>query len=149
MSMGTISSLYEFCLLGCECVLQMGNIVLVVFVSYFGSQVHRPRFIGLRGLLMSCAAATLTLPHFLSKPYHYHSISAAGGLWDVCVLRENSSALEMCRQGGNRHPSEARTQWLTLAAAQMLFGISSVYIQPFGISYGDDFAEPGNSALYI
>nr|XP_029499233.1 solute carrier organic anion transporter family member 2A1 [Oncorhynchus nerka] len=138
MSMGTVSSLHE-----------MGNMVLVVFVSYFGSRVNRPRFIGFGGLLMSCAAATLALPHFLSKPYQYHSMSAAGGSWDMCVPRENSSAPEVCRQGGGGDPSEARTQWLTLAASQVLFGIGSVPIQPFGISYIDDFAEPGNSALYI
>ncbi|KAK6310417.1 hypothetical protein J4Q44_G00184720 [Coregonus suidteri] len=120
MSMGTVSSLHE-----------MGNMVLVVFVSYFGSRVNRPRFIGLGGLLMSCAAATLALPHFLSKPYQYHFMSA------------------VCRQGGGVDLSEARTQWLTLAASQVLFGIGSVPIQPFGISYIDDFAEPGNSALYL
>ncbi|CAB1325894.1 unnamed protein product, partial [Coregonus sp. 'balchen'] len=127
----------------------MGNMVLVVFVSYFGSRVNRPRFIGLGGLLMSCAAATLALPHFLSKPYQYHFMSAACGSWDTCVLRENSSAPEVCRQGGGGDLSEARTQWLTLAASQVLFGIGSVPIQPFGISYIDDFAEPGNSALYL
>ncbi|XP_046882868.1 solute carrier organic anion transporter family member 2A1-like [Hypomesus transpacificus] len=138
MSMGTVSSLHE-----------MGNMVLVVFVSYFGSRVHRPRFIGLGGLIMSCAAASLALPHFLSKPYQYNSVSASGGAWDVCLSPGNSSAPLVCRQGGAGHAFEARTQWLILAAAQVMFGIGSVPIQPFGISYVDDFAEPGNSALYI
>ena len=77
------------------------------------------------------------------------NVLLAGGSWDMCVPRENSSAPEVCRQGGGGDPSEARTQWLTLAASQVLFGIGSVPIQPFGISYIDDFAEPGNSALYI
>lgn len=51
--------------------LQVGNTVLIVFVSFFGSRVHRPRFIGGGALLASLASLLMAIPHFLSGPYDY------------------------------------------------------------------------------
>lgn len=51
--------------------LQVGNTVLIVFVSFFGSRVHRPRFIGCGALLACLASLLMAIPHFLSGPYEY------------------------------------------------------------------------------
>ncbi|MCJ8729671.1 hypothetical protein PDJAM_G00109190 [Pangasius djambal] len=140
LSSGTISSFHE-----------VGNMVLIVFVSYLGSRVHRPRFIGLGGLLMSISALILTLPHFLSPPYSYDSVlkDSRQDMCDVHALRVNVSSAEACGQQDNRKLVDNTNLWVLMATAQVLFGIGSVPIQPFGISYVDDFAGPGNSPLYI
>ncbi|PNI56743.1 SLCO2B1 isoform 11, partial [Pan troglodytes] len=54
---------------------EVGNTALIVFVSYFGSRVHRPRMIGYGAILVALAGLLMTLPHFISEPYRYDSTS--------------------------------------------------------------------------
>ncbi|XP_038572622.1 solute carrier organic anion transporter family member 2A1 [Micropterus salmoides] len=135
-SSGTISSLNE-----------VSNSVLIVFVSYFGNRVHRPRLIGIGGLLMAVSAVILTLPHFISQPYEYDSV--LHNRHDICNPQGNSSNPESCGREETRRLADTNTLWVLMASAQLLFGVGSVPIQPFGISYIDDFAQPGNSPVYI
>uniref|UniRef100_A0A673XB94 Solute carrier organic anion transporter family member n=1 Tax=Salmo trutta TaxID=8032 RepID=A0A673XB94_SALTR len=135
-SSGTVSSLHE-----------VGNTVLIVFVSYLGSRVHRPRLIGLGGLLMSVSALILALPHFLSQPYEFDSV--IHDRQDLCSLQGTSNTTEACGKTEIKRIADTNNLWMLMAIAQLLFGVGSVPIQPFGISYVDDFAGRGNSPLYI
>ncbi|XP_068175292.1 solute carrier organic anion transporter family member 2A1 isoform X2 [Antennarius striatus] len=134
-SSGTISSLHE-----------VSNSVLIVFVSYFGSRVHRPRVIGIGGLLMAFSALMLALPHFLSQRYKFDSVLQNHR--DVCNLHQNLSE-SGCNKDETRRLADTTKVWLLMGTAQLLYGMGSVPIQPFGISYIDDFARPSNSPLYI
>uniref|UniRef100_A0A673X396 Solute carrier organic anion transporter family member n=1 Tax=Salmo trutta TaxID=8032 RepID=A0A673X396_SALTR len=127
--------------------IKVGNTVLIVFVSYLGSRVHRPRLIGLGGLLMSVSALILALPHFLSQPYEFDSV--IHDRQDLCSLQGTSNTTEACGKTEIKRIADTNNLWMLMAIAQLLFGVGSVPIQPFGISYVDDFAGRGNSPLYI
>ncbi|NXA84902.1 SO2B1 protein, partial [Thryothorus ludovicianus] len=131
---------------------QVGNTLLIVFVSYLGSRVHRPRLIGCGALLVSLAGFLMALPHFLTGPYEY----------DQSVASTFSNATDLCQPGapaaganlsdGSCAPHASRENHevlLVMFVAQVLLGVGGVPIQPFGISYIDDFASERNSPLYL
>ncbi|XP_014109118.1 PREDICTED: solute carrier organic anion transporter family member 2B1 isoform X3 [Pseudopodoces humilis] len=64
---------------------EVGNTLLIVFVSYLGSRVHRPRLIGCGAILVSLAGFLMALPHFLTGPYEYDQ-SVARILFSVTVI---------------------------------------------------------------
>ncbi|NXN82026.1 SO2B1 protein, partial [Bombycilla garrulus] len=131
---------------------EVGNTLLIVLVSYFGSRVHRPRLIGCGALLVSLAGFLMALPHFITGPYEY----------DQSVASTFSNTTDLCQPGAPRaganlsdascapHASrENHEVLLVMFVAQALLGIGGVTIQPFGISYIDDFASERNSPLYL
>ncbi|XP_008018348.3 solute carrier organic anion transporter family member 2B1 isoform X1 [Chlorocebus sabaeus] len=133
---------------------EVGNTALIVFVSYFGSRVHRPRMIGYGAILVALAGLLMTLPHFISEPYRYDNTSPEDMPQDfkASLCLPTTSAPARTHSNGNCS-SYTETRHLSVVGimfvAQTLLGVGGVPIQPFGISYIDDFAHNSNSPLYL
>ncbi|XP_068187667.1 solute carrier organic anion transporter family member 2B1 [Antennarius striatus] len=130
---------------------EVGNTLLIVFVSFFGSRVHRPRFIGGGALLAGIASLLMAMPHFLSGQYNYTDrirspSDNSSGLCQSDRTLSTTSSNQSCSLQEN--PAQ-QVVYPLLLLGQLLLGIGSVPIQPFGISFIDDYASKKNSPFYL
>uniref|UniRef100_A0A3P9KSZ0 Solute carrier organic anion transporter family member n=1 Tax=Oryzias latipes TaxID=8090 RepID=A0A3P9KSZ0_ORYLA len=130
---------------------EVGNTVLIVFVSFFGSRVHRPRYIGGGALLACLASLLIASPHFLNDQYIYtdHTPTSGdnnSGFCQTAGALAISSSNQTCQAQADSSHSMV---YPMLLLGQLLLGIGAVPIQPFGISYIDDFASKKNSPIYL
>lgn len=128
---------------------EIGNLALILFVSYFGAKAHRPRLIGCGGIVMALGALLSALPEFLTKQYEYQP----GQTWRTEVGRNGCA--NSTRNGGQyieemcSNKANTNMMYLLLIGAQMLLGIGATPVQPLGVSYIDDHVKRKDSSLYI
>ncbi|XP_074050415.1 solute carrier organic anion transporter family member 1A2 [Macrotis lagotis] len=131
---------------------EIGNLLLMVFVSYFGTKMHRPMLIAMGCMTMGIGCFLQSLPHFLMDPYEYEttvsktSNSSSNGF--LCMRKESQIFTP------TEDPSECTNEvkssmWLFVLVGNIIRGIGETPIKPLGISYIEDFAKTENSPLYI
>ncbi|XP_010987134.1 solute carrier organic anion transporter family member 1A2 [Camelus dromedarius] len=131
---------------------EIGNLLLIIFVSYFGTKLHRPIMIGVGCVVMGLGCFLQSLPHFLMNRYEYEST--------VSVADNLSSKSFLCMENGTQKifkPTEnpecvkevKSLMWVYVLVGNIIRGIGETPIMPLGISYIEDFAKSENSPLYI
>lgn len=127
---------------------EIGNLVLILFVSYFGAKAHRPRLIGCGGIIMALGAFLSALPEFLTNRYEIGETWRIDAGWDVCSnLSSREAQLDEEMGCANKH--NTNMMYLLLIGAQVLLGIGATPVQPLGVSYIDDHVKKKDSSLYI
>ncbi|KAK2832412.1 hypothetical protein Q7C36_015874 [Tachysurus vachellii] len=137
---------------------EIGNLLVIAFVSYFGAKLHRPRLIGVGCLIMATGSFITALPHFFQGPYQYET-----SITHFSESNETESILPCLPTGSHSQVDESSTHesqtecektagsnlWVLVFLGNMLRGIGETPVMPLGMSYMDDFAKEENTALYI
>uniref|UniRef100_F7B262 Solute carrier organic anion transporter family member n=1 Tax=Ciona intestinalis TaxID=7719 RepID=F7B262_CIOIN len=144
----------------------IGNLSVILFVSYFGSKWHRPRVIAFGSLIMASSCVMSALPQFAGGRYgsRYLKFHASSKMInEPSTLRSESfdEPVTLCTSGPPVLPSttenKARREsdmhnsslYIFIAVGNVLKGIGHAPLHPLGISFIDDYATPANSAVYI
>ncbi|XP_076796887.1 solute carrier organic anion transporter family member 1A5-like isoform X3 [Arvicanthis niloticus] len=131
---------------------EIGNLLLIIFVSYFGMKLHRPIIIGIGCAIMGLGCFIISLPHFLMGRYEYETtISPTSNLSSNSFLcMENRSQILKPMQDPAECMREMKSlMWIYVLVGNIIRGIGETPIIPLGISYIEDFAKSENSPLYI
>ncbi|XP_056131592.1 solute carrier organic anion transporter family member 1C1-like [Lampris incognitus] len=135
---------------------EIGNLLVIAFVSYFGAKLHRPRLIGAGCLIMSAGAFFTALPHFFQGHYKYETsvlhntdVNATKGILP-CLTNQSVSAETLSPDTQAACEKEAgSSMWVYVFLGNMLRGIGETPIVPLGVSYLDDFSREENTAFYL
>ncbi|XP_023270341.1 solute carrier organic anion transporter family member 1C1-like [Seriola lalandi dorsalis] len=136
---------------------EIGNLLVIAFVSYFGAKLHRPKIIAVGCVLMSIGTFIIALPHFIIGRYEFETSVR----WVVNSTLNPSpcpvgSPADLTQDG--KLPEVPATgcegdsnlsMWIYVLLGNVLRGIGETPVQPLGISYIDDFATEENAALYV
>ncbi|XP_002737492.1 solute carrier organic anion transporter family member 5A1-like [Saccoglossus kowalevskii] len=124
---------------------EMGALLVVTFVSYFGGKGHRPKWIAVGSLLMFLGTFVFTVPHFAGTRYIIDSVKNKTGP-NVCehegMRLENPTSCEDDRISHSVYV-------LIFVAAQLLLGFGTSPIFTLGTTYVDDNVPRKDSALYM
>jgi len=137
---------------------EIGNLLVILPISYLGSRVNRPRAIGVGSIVMMIGGVLLAIPHWIFQPYDPSSVRA------ISVEEKEAAFMGgLCRGNVSEQPSQTNSSssitdddysatshiWGLLFFARMLVGIGAAPIQPYGISYMDDHATRSMAPIYM
>uniref|UniRef100_A0A668AI31 Solute carrier organic anion transporter family member n=1 Tax=Myripristis murdjan TaxID=586833 RepID=A0A668AI31_9TELE len=130
---------------------EIGNLLVIAFVSYFGAKLHRPKIIAVGCVLMSIGTFIIALPHFIIGRYEFETSVR----WTInSTINPSPGNISGTINVFPSFPPGCEgesnlSMWIYVLLGNVLRGIGETPVQPLGISYIDDFTSEENAALYV
>uniref|UniRef100_A0A8C1SEB7 Solute carrier organic anion transporter family member n=1 Tax=Cyprinus carpio TaxID=7962 RepID=A0A8C1SEB7_CYPCA len=137
---------------------EIGNLLVIAFVSYFGAKLHRPRLIGAGCLIMAMGSFITVAPHFFQGPYkyettisHFPASNGTEGILPCLTIGSltHDNEIPTVEIQAECEKAASSSLWLYVFLGNMLRGIGETPVMPLGLSYLDDFSREENTALYM
>ncbi|XP_033734178.1 solute carrier organic anion transporter family member 4A1-like isoform X2 [Pecten maximus] len=120
----------------------IGAIIFVLFVSYFGSKGHRPRWLGGGTMVMMLGSLVFLVPHIFSDTYDVSTIDAGGNGTNICDPNNPDPCAEQTS-------GETSVFLYVFMLAQFVHGVGFTPFFTLGTAYVDDNAKTESTAIYL
>ncbi|XP_038266216.1 solute carrier organic anion transporter family member 1C1-like [Dermochelys coriacea] len=136
---------------------EIGNLLIIILVSYFGAKLHRPKIIGVGCLIMSAGTFLIAMPQFFMGRYRYEIFSSSTNSTvsiSPCLQDKSQIPLSVLERSQAKinagcEKEVGSSMWIYVLLGNLLRGIGETPIQPLGITYIDDYTSEESAAFYI